>query len=158
MKQIKKNIILLMLTLLFSFGVEWIGGLLTRSSLSTWYITLKKPAWNPPNFVFPIVWTTLFGMIGVSFWLVLIHSKAYTFKVFLVFSLQMFLNVLWSYTFFYLQKPGLACVVTFFLLFAIYWNIRVFYLYSKLAGQLLFPYFIWVMFALSLNISIWLSN
>ena len=158
MKNFKKNIILLMIALLFSFGVEWVGGLLTRQSLLTWYTALKKPAWNPPNFVFPIVWTTLFGMIGVSFWLILRHPKAYQFKVFLVFFLQMSLNMLWSYTFFYLQQPGLACIVIFLLLCAIYWNIHVFYVYSKLAGQLLFPYLIWVIYAMTLNVSIWLNN
>ena len=158
MKQSKKSVTLLIFALLFCFGVEWVAGLLTRHSLTTWYPTLKKPVWTPPNFVFPIAWTILFVLIGVSFWLVFRNSRACSFKVLFVFFLQMALNTLWSYTFFYLQQPGLACVVIFFLLLAIYWNIRVFYPHSKLASKLLFPYLIWVMYATTLNISIWLNN
>lgn len=153
-----RKAILLILSLLFCYGVMSAASVFTQSSVDSWYIGLQKPFWNPPKLAFPIVWTLLYTMIGISFWLVLCNKKAYTPKVFLVFFGQMLLNFTWSISFFYLQSPLLGFMNIILLLCGISWNIIVFLPYSKLAGKLLVPYLLWVLYATTLNFSIWLMN
>lgn len=153
-----KRTLLLILSLLFCYGVEWSASAFTRSSVDSWYMELEKPFWNPPNLAFPIVWTILYTMIGISFWLILCKLKAYTPKVFMAFFAQMLLNFTWSFSFFYLQSPLLGLINILLLLSAISWNIYIFSPYSKLAARLLLPYLLWVMYATTLNFSIWLMN
>lgn len=153
-----KNTILLIFSLLFCYGIEWSASIFTRSSVGSWYVTLEKPFWNPPNLAFPLVWTVLYTMIGISFWLILCTAKAYTSRVFLAFFGQMLLNFTWSVLFFYLQSPLLGLINILLLLCGISWNVYVFLPYSKLAAKLLIPYLLWVMYATTLNFSIWLMN
>jgi len=157
-RQKYKNTMLLLISLLFCYGVEWVASIFTQSSVGSWYRELEKPFWNPPNFVFPLVWTLLYTMIGISFWLILCNKRAYNSRVFFAFFGQMFLNLTWSISFFYLQSPLLGLMNILLLLCAISWNMYVFLPYSKLAVKLLIPYFLWVMYATTLNLSIWLSN
>ena len=153
-----KKAMFLILSLLFCYGVEWSASAFTQSSVGSWYVELEKPFWNPPNLAFPVVWTVLYTIIGIAFWLILCNPKAYTPKAFLTFFGQMWLNFTWSFSFFYLQSPLLGLINILLLLFAISWNIYVFSAYSKLAARLLVPYLLWVMYATTLNFSIWLMN
>lgn len=153
-----KNTILLIFSLLFCYGLEWGASIFTQSSVDSWYMELEKPFWNPPNLAFPLVWTVLYTMIGISFWLILCHEKAYTPRVFFAFFGQMLLNFTWSISFFYLQSPLLGLINILLLLCGISWNIYVFLPYSNLAVKLLIPYLLWVMYATTLNFSIWLMN
>jgi len=153
-----KNTVLLIFSLLFCYGVEWGASIFTRSSVDSWYRELEKPIWNPPNFVFPVAWTILYTMIGISFWLILCNRKAYVPKVFFAFFGQMLLNFTWSVSFFYLESPALGFLNICLLLVAITWNIYIFFLYSNLAAKLLVPYLLWVMYAAALNLSIWMMN
>ncbi len=153
-----RSALLLILSLLFCYGVEWSASAFTRGSVGSWYMDLEKPFWNPPNLAFPIVWTILYTMIGISFWLILCNPKAYTPKVFLAFLGQMLLNFTWSVSFFYLQSPFLGLINILLLMGAISWNIYIFLPYSKLAARFLLPYLLWVMYATTLNVSIWLMN
>ena len=153
-----KNTIRLIFALLFSYTVMWSASVFTSSSVGSWYKALEKPFWNPPNSAFPIVWTILYTMIGIAFWKILCTPKAYTFKVFAAFFVQMLLNFTWSLAFFYLQNPALGLITILALLLAICWNIRVFNEHSKLAVKLLVPYFLWVFYASTLNLAIWYLN
>ena len=153
-----KSTLLLILSLLFCYGVEWSASVFTRSSVGSWYMELEKPFWNPPNLVFSIVWTVLYTMIGISFWLILCKKKAHTNNVFFAFFQQMFLNFTWPISFFYFQSPLLGLINILLLLYGISWNIYVFFPYSNLAAKLLIPYLLWVMYATTLNFSIWLMN
>ncbi|MEM1282012.1 MAG: TspO/MBR family protein [Chlamydiota bacterium] len=148
----------LLLALVLCYSVEWTASLFTQSSVDTWYKTLIKPSWNPPNIAFPIVWTILYTMIALSFWLILSEPKARHPKPFVAFFLQLFLNFTWSLAFFYLQSPLLGLVNIIFLLVAILWNIREFSKYSLTASRLLYPYFLWVAYAVTLNAAIWYLN
>lgn len=121
-----KNTMLLIFSLLFCYAVEWSASFFTKSSVGSWYTELEKPFWNPPNLAFPLVWTVLYTMIGISFWLILCNAKAYTPKVFLVFFGQMLLNFTWSVSFFYLKSPQLGLINILLLLCAISWNIYAF--------------------------------
>ncbi|MFT4554462.1 MAG: benzodiazapine receptor [Chlamydiales bacterium] len=154
----RKKVALFILSLLFCYAVEVTASFFTQSSVGSWYVSLEKPFWNPPNLAFPVVWTALYTMMGVSLWKILCEPKAYFFKVFLAFFVQIFLNFTWSFAFFYMQSPSLGLFNIVLLLLAIMWNIYVFSQHSKTAARLLIPYFLWVGYASSLNLAIWYLN
>ena len=134
-------------------------GTLFTDSITTWYTTLEKPFFNPPNWVFGPAWTLLFILIGISFAIVWQKKGklSLTFP-FLIYPVQMLFNVLWSYTFFGLQSPALALVDIGILWILIIINIKIYYPISKAAAYLLIPYLAWVTFATSLNASILYLN
>jgi translocator protein len=154
----KNKIILLFLSLLFCYGIEFCSSFFTRAGMGSWYSSLNRPSWTPPNLLFPIAWTILYTMIGSSLWLILCNSKAYSPKVFIAFFIQIFLNFTWSISFFYLNSPALGFINILLLLFSIAWNIHVFRPFSRLASNLLIPYLIWVIYATALNYSILVLN
>jgi benzodiazapine receptor len=137
-----------------------IGSFFTTSSIATWYASIQKPAFTPPNWVFAPVWTTLFLLMGISLYLVWdrgLGRKDVKFAVY-VFGFQLFLNILWSVLFFGLQNPFLALVEIALLWIAILVNIVFFYRISRKAGILLVPYIIWVTLASALNYGVWVLN
>jgi len=137
-----------------------IGSLFTSSSISTWYTALRKPFFNPPNWIFGPVWITLYLLMGISLYLVWntgIEQK-YVKVAIIVFIVQFVLNSLWSILFFGLQSPFLAFVEILVLWATILLTIVFFFRISVVAGWLLIPYIIWVSFAAVLNGAIWLLN
>jgi len=151
-----KKIWKLIISILLPFLASVIGGFFTSQSVSTWYITLIKPSFNPPSWVFGPVWTILYLLMGISLYLVWI--KRYDKKAFTVFGIQLFLNALWSVLFFGLQNPLFAFIEIIFLWAAILITIIYFYRINKISAYLLIPYILWVSFAAVLNISIVLLN
>lgn len=150
--------------LFFSLGVSLlagaIGSFFTQSSVSTWYLSLNKPAFNPPSWLFGPVWTFLFILIGISLYLILTtkadkHRKK---MAYIFFAIQWILNIAWSFFFFYLQKPLLGWIEILILLFFIILTTVYFYKINKLSAYLLIPYILWVSFATVLNFSIWYLN
>lgn len=141
-----------------------IGSLFTTSSIPSWYATLQRPALSPPNWVFGPVWTTLFVLMGVAFylvwkkWTILPWSKREQRQALFVFSAQLVLNTLWSIIFFGLQSPGGALIEIVFLWLAIVVTMYTFAKVSKPAAWLLVPYLLWVSFASYLNYAIWSLN
>ncbi len=136
------------------------SGLLTRSEMTTWYITLQKPDWNPPNYLFGPVWTTLYLLMGIALWLVwkgdapeIQKRRAIT-----MFALQLFLNFWWSILFFKLHSPAFALVDIVLMLLTITLTMLRFAPISRLAAWLLLPYLAWVSFATILNFAIWSLN
>ncbi len=138
----------------------FIGSIFTAPSISTWYATLIKPSFNPPDWIFAPVWTTLFVLMGISLYLVwnkgLQDKKVKTHL--LIFGLQLALNVLWSFLFFGLHSPFYAFLEIIILWAAIVLTILNFSKVSRTAGLLLIPYICWVSFAAILNFSIWRLN
>ncbi len=138
-----------------------IGTVFTAPEITSWYATLQKPIFTPPSWVFAPVWITLFALIGISLYLVLEkrqrHQRAFRLSA-AVFSIQMFLNILWSALFFGLHSPalGLACII--FLLFSIVAMILAFHKISRASAFLLIPYLSWVTIATILNLYILLLN
>ncbi len=137
-----------------------IGSIFTTQSVSTWYLTLNKPIFNPPSWVFAPVWTLLFLLMGISLYLVWNkrEEQERRSKAIIFFSIQYILNIAWSFFFFYLQNPLAAFIEILFLWFFILLTILYFYKTSKIAAYLLIPYIIWVSFAAVLNFSIYLLN
>tara|TARA_R110000868_G_scaffold410585_1_gene699168 strand:+ start:605 stop:1090 length:486 start_codon:yes stop_codon:yes gene_type:complete len=154
-----KNIAGLAAFLALSFVVSGIGGAITASSVGTWYQTLIKPPFNPPDWLFAPVWTTLFVLMAVAGWRVwrkVGFSGASL--AFAAYGFQLALNLTWSGVFFGLQLVGWALVemVVFFVaIIATGWLFRP---VDKLAAFLFVPYGLWVAFALALNTAIWILN
>ncbi|MCL5090668.1 MAG: tryptophan-rich sensory protein [Patescibacteria group bacterium] len=141
-------------------AVGLLGGLATASSVSTWFETLNKPFFTPPNWLFAPAWTILYVLMGIAAGLIwtegLIAKKN---KIALkYFSLQLFLNFLWSIFFFGLKSPVLAFIDVILLWTFILLTIFKFKAVSKTAAYLMIPYLAWVTFASLLNLSIIILN
>ncbi len=137
-----------------------IGGLFTSPAIPTWYQSLKKPAFNPPNWVFGPVWISLYFLMGIALYLVWksdIPAKDKNLAM-VVFFIQLAFNMAWSFLFFYLQSP-LAGFIDIILLWGfILFTILLFYPLHKIAAILLLPYILWVSFAGVLNYFLWILN
>jgi len=133
-----------------------VGSLFTSPSIPTWYATLRKPDFSPPNWVFAPVWTFLFVLMGVSAYLVWnkgLENRKVRISL-LIFGIQLVLNVVWSFLFFRLQSPLYAFFEIIVLWLTIVLTILNFFKISRAAGWLLIPYITWVSFAAILNFSI----
>ncbi|MBU1031875.1 tryptophan-rich sensory protein [Patescibacteria group bacterium] len=151
----------LILSLALCLGAGFLGSLFTTSSIPTWYATLEKPFFSPPNWIFAPVWTTLYILMGISLYLVWTKkdpSTSLRTEVPTVFWIQLALNALWSIIFFGMKNPLLAFLDILILWIAIFLAIKAFSKINKLAGQLLWPYLAWVSFATILNLSIVILN
>ncbi|MFY7740367.1 MAG: TspO/MBR family protein [Flavobacterium sp.] len=141
--------------------IGYLSGMVTRESITTWYPTLIKPVFNPPNWIFAPVWTSLYVMMGVAgglVWNKLDGNEALVKKAFLFFIIQLALNALWSLIFFKLHNLLLASIEVVLLLLMIFETYNQFKKIDKIAGLLLIPYLAWVSFATILTISIWYLN
>jgi translocator protein len=139
---------------------SWLGSQITRPHLLSWYAGLIKPAFNPPNWLFPVAWTLLFALMAYAMFRVLKWPSSTPGRTAAIaaFFAQLALNVGWSFAFFGLQSPllGLAVIVPFLALIVL--TIRLFNKVDPFASWLLWPYAAWVSFALVLNLSIWMLN
>jgi tryptophan-rich sensory protein len=135
----------------------FVAGLATQSSIDTWYVTLNKPSWNPPNWVFAPVWTALYIMMAVAGWLVWRTGQG-TGQAMLLFCLQLALNFAWSFLFFGARSPGLGLVGVGLMLLAVAAATFVFWRIAKPAGLLFLPYLAWTAFAAFLNLTVWQLN
>ena len=132
----------------------------TVTGVGSWYQTINKPSWNPPDYIFGPVWTTLYVMMGVSLFLVWnsgadASSKS---KAVVLFAIQLVLNFFWSFIFFDQQLIGTAFAEIIVLWLFIILTIFAFARISKTAAWLLVPYISWVSFAAFLNYTIWQLN
>lgn len=136
------------------------SGFLTVDSISTWYVDINKPSFNPPNWVFGPVWTTLYKLMGVSAGIIWNQgfSNPQVKKALVVFSVHIVLNGLWSILFFGLKNPELAFVEILILLASMVYYTRLFYQIKPFTAWMQIPYLMWVSFASVLNGSIaWLN-
>ena len=124
-------------------------------------LTIIKPNFNPPNWIFGPVWSLLFMFMGVAaglVWSKIDNNQVVVKKALLFFVIQLALNVLWSYLFFGLHNPLLALIEIVVLWLMIYETYNQFSKIEKIAGYLFIPYLAWVGFAAILNASIYLLN
>jgi translocator protein len=143
--------------------VGYFAGMVTRSAITTWYPTLVKPSFNPPNWIFAPVWSMLYVIMGVAAGLVWNRmeqekEKEVAKSALIFFAIQLALNALWSYLFFGLKNPMLAGLEVIVLWLMIYETYLKFAKIDKIAGYLFIPYLLWVSFASVLNASIWWLN
>lgn len=161
-----------------------IGSIFTVKAIPNWYAGLEKSALNPPGYIFGPVWTTLYLLMGISLFLVWNNNWKVVRKLspkrwkkawnqysqelwtgrwqkqntIAIFSVQLFLNALWSIIFFGLKSPGFAFFWLIALWCAIVYTIINFYRISKPSAYLLIPYLLWVTFAGYLNLTVWMLN
>lgn len=147
---------------LYALGVCWIaagiGSIATLSQIPTWYTTLIKPMWNPPNWLFGPAWTVLYTLMAISLYLLWTHKNKDKAKAINFFYIQLALNVLWSWIFFGWHRLDYALVEIVILWIAILATIISTYKVSRIGGWLLIPYIMWVTFAGYLNYTIWMLN
>ncbi|MBS7645771.1 tryptophan-rich sensory protein [Candidatus Bathyarchaeota archaeon] len=150
----------LILSIILCQVVGVIGSIFTSSSISTWYPSLVKPAFTPPNWVFAPVWTILYLLMGLSLFLILIKGgeKGRLKPALSIFAVQLFLNGLWSYLFFGLRNPLYGLVGIILLWVTILITIVEASKISRLAAVLLIPYLAWVTIAATLNFYLWRLN
>ena len=154
------EILKLVISIIICESAGFIGSLFTTPAIPSWYATLVKPSFTPPNGVFAPVWTTLFLLMGISAFLVWrkgIENPRVNLALRL-FIIQLILNSLWSVLFFGLRSPLLGFIEIMLLWTFILLTILYFFKVSKVAGILLLPYILWVSFAAVLNFSIWRLN
>lgn len=153
------KIIKLILCIALTLSIGAISGIATSSGVNNWFVTLNKPVFNPPNYLFGPVWTLLYILMGVSFYLIL-QSKNAILKnrAIMIFFIQLFLNFCWSFLFFKFQLVGIAFIEIIFIWVSIIIMIVTFYKINKVASWLQIPYLLWVSFASVLNGSIWILN
>jgi len=153
------RVLALIAFLVLCFGAAGIGGAVTAESVRSWYPTLVKPFFNPPNWVFAPVWTLLYALMAVAAWRVWCAAgPRHAALALTAFAVQLVLNVCWSVVFFGLHAIGMALVEIIVLLAAIVTTMRLFWRHDQAAGLLFLPYLAWVSFATVLNAALWWLN
>ncbi len=140
--------------------VSFLAGVIgTIVEPGVWYEMLNKPAWTPPNWVFPVVWPILYVCMGVAAWLVWKRAGFDQARDALtLFLVQLALNGLWSWVFFGWHQIGTALANIMLLWIMILFTTLAFRIHSKWAFWLMVPYLVWVGYATALNFSIWNLN
>ena len=143
----------LFISLLISLGTGAISALLTPN-VSEQYQTLYNPPLAPPGWLFPIVWTILFILMGVAAYLVYISDSPDKDTALKLYLIQLVVNVGWSFIFFRLNAYLLAFTWLLLLFFLVYLTTKEFYKINKTAGYLMIPYLLWIIYAGYINLAI----
>ena len=154
--QTRGSLGILGLLILLTLGIGWLGSRATLPEITGWYANLIKPSFNPPNYLFGPVWSTLYLLMAISQWMVWKSSQNKLTKIF--FFLMLVSNALWSPVFFKYHQIGWALVVLAFYLITLGAWVRCLYQENKTAAYLQSPHLLWVSFATILNASIYLLN
>lgn len=147
----------LLINLFFPLAAGGLAALLTKDSMAV-YGALKQPPLSPPGWLFPVVWTVLYILMGVAAYLVWMRDSTGRNGALALYALQLVFNFTWTLIFFNLQNYGLA-----FLWILVLWALVLlttirFFKETKAAGWLMIPYLLWVTFAAYLNAGVWLFN
>lgn len=121
------------------------------------YNSLVQPSWAPPSFLFPIIWTILYILMGISYGILKSNSLLDA-KTSNIYYLQLFVNALWSIFFFVFKWRLFAFFWILLLIVLVYLMIKIFYSKNKVAGLLQLPYLLWIIFASFLNLTVYLLN
>lgn len=146
----------LIISILIPLAVGTMSALFSGNMSS--YSILTQPAFSPPGFIFPVVWTILYILMGASSYIVYFSNSSNKSKALLLYCIQLFFNFCWSIIFFGLDLFLFAFIWLIALIFIIIIMIRQFYIVSPLAAYLQIPYLIWCIFAAYLNFSIFILN
>jgi tryptophan-rich sensory protein len=149
----------LVVSVLFTVGIGSLGGLFTMSEIQGWYAGLQKPSFNPPNWLFGPVWSMLYLLMGISFYLIWKQPVSTVRNVGLIlFVIQFILNFFWSILFFNQHMIAAALLEMVFMWIFILLTMIWFAKLSRTAAWLLLPYLCWVSFATVLTAAIWKLN
>lgn len=145
----------LLASIILCLTIGWVSGSLSNTT-STWFLSLNKPAIYPPTFLFGLVWSILYFLMGISLYLVFEKTKDRI--PYILFFSQLVLNFFWTLIFFGLQNILFAIIEIIVLWILILLTIINFWKYSRVAAYLIIPYILWVTFATVLTISIYSIN
>ncbi len=155
----RNSIFILILCIALPLLLGFIAGQVTRAEIVSWYITLNKPSFNPPNWIFFPVWTMLYLLMGISSYMIWREANSpQRTNALRIYGLQLLLNFLWSVLFFGMHSVGLALVDIFVLWLLIIAMIILFKRIRPLSGYMQIPYLLWVSFATLLTASIFWLN
>lgn len=149
----------LLISILLPLVVGGVSGALTADHVAV-YETLIKPSLAPAPLVFPIVWTILYILMGISSYKIYTAEAEQGVKkrALILYALQLAVNFIWPIVFFNQQNYGAALILLLFLIVLVVETILAFYPIDKAAAWLLVPYLVWLCFAAYLNLSIWMFN
>lgn len=145
----------LIISLLISLGVGGLSALITGSSMDT-YKYLVKPPLAPPSILFPIVWTILFILMGISAYMV--YDSGDENNSLKTYAIQLAINFVWPILFFVLDYRLLALLWIILLDVVVIIMIKKFYEINKTAAYLQIPYLLWILFATYLNFGFYILN
>jgi tryptophan-rich sensory protein len=150
------SVLVLLIFLIPPFAVAFIGSQWTDTGPGTWYEGIEKPAWNPPGWVFAPVWSALYLAMAFAAWVVWRSSESLRHAVpsLGAWSIQLALNLAWTYVFFERESPEAGVVDIALLWLAILLTILLFVRRSRVAALLLVPYILWVTYAAAITIEI----
>ena len=154
---LKNKIVTFILFLSITFSASLIGGLATINFKEPWYSLLKKPVFNPPDWIFAPVWTTLYLMMTVAVW-IFWHTKNENINTVYIYFIHLIFNTTWSVVFFVFHNLVLALIVLIILIALIINLILRFKRVNMFSVYLMIPYLLWCCFALILNTSLIMIN
>ncbi|MCD7963586.1 MAG: tryptophan-rich sensory protein [Rikenellaceae bacterium] len=153
-----KKAFYIVIPVLICFALGYVASLLQDDSMREWYPYLNKPSLTPPDWVFPVAWSILYLMMGISAGLILYSHDSRRRSVLTIFTIQLILNFSWSIMFFYFRNLLAGFVNIFLLDIVVIYYIFKSYLLNKISSYLFVPYIIWLLFATYLNSYILLNN
>ena len=154
---LKNKIVTFILFLSITFSASLIGGLATINFKEPWYSLLNKPVFNPPDWIFAPVWTTLYLMMTVAVW-IFWHTKNKNINTIYIYFIHLIFNTTWSVVFFVFHNMVLALIVLIILIALIINLILRFKRVNMFSVYLMIPYLLWCCFALILNSSLLAIN
>ena len=152
----KNKYLSLLILLLVTFIAPVIGSYVTSVFKEPWYSEIIQPSFNPPSWVFPPVWSTLYVMMSIAIWRVWIAF--FNSRILKLYIFHLFFNCIWSIIFFGFHQIGLALINIIVILFFIIILMKEYLKIDKLSFYLMIPYFLWSSFAFVLNASILFLN
>ena len=157
MIMLKNKFLSFLLFAIITYSASGIGGLATINFKEPWYSTLVMPMYNPPDWIFAPVWTTLYLFMTIAIWKFW-HSKNRDIDTIYIYLIHLIFNTTWSLVFFVLHKMILALLILIILIYLIIILILRFKRVNLLSSYLMIPYLLWCSFALVLNVSLILLN
>ena len=154
---LKNKILTFILFLSITFSASLIGGLATINFKEPWYSLLNKPVFNPPEWIFAPVWTTLYLMMTVAVW-IFWHTKNKNINTIYIYFIHLIFNTTWSVVFFVFHNMVLALIILIILIVLIINLILRFKRVNMFSVYLMIPYLLWCCFALILNTSLVILN
>jgi len=154
---LKNKFISFVLFFIITYSASFIGGMATISFKEPWYSQLVKSNYNPPDWIFAPVWTTLYLMMTLAIWFYW-HSKNREMNTINIYFIHIVFNATWSIVFFGLHQILLALIVLMILIFLIIILILRFKRVNYVSSCLMIPYLLWSCYALFLNFNLYILN
>ena len=152
----QKKYLSLIIILIITFTASYLGSFVTTTFKEPWYSSLTLPSFNPPSWVFPPVWTSLYFMMSIAIWIIWINF--FDKNILKIYFIHLFFNSIWSVIFFGFHNIGLALINLVIIIIFILILMKIYFEKEKISFYLTIPYFLWTSYALLLNTSIYFLN